>query len=242
MPQGRQASGGLKIGQSESGQKAAFSHTGAIAGSYRNTIAFLEREGVLVAENVETLAAVTELVMRQDWPLANPAKPCIVSISGGFAALAADEMARCGLSLTDPSPGAAGQLTALPTQSHAVNPYDIAAQNALIPKIIDIFRRDGFNQLIFGLALLKDDIRRPVIQMILDAKKAGFAQVYIASPEVEPDEKVAFQEHGITVSEDPRPLFQAMALLARWRGPSAAPTAQPATSTIVICPPARADQ
>src|SRR5205085_7475878 len=129
----------------------------AIAGSYRNTIAFLEREGVLVAENVETLAALTELVMRQRWPLASPAKPCIVSISGGFAALAADEMARCGLALVDPSPKAATELTALPTQSHPVNPYDIAAHNALIPKIIDIFRRDDFNQLVFGLALLKDD-------------------------------------------------------------------------------------
>ncbi|MRX48914.1 hypothetical protein GI374_00380 [Paracoccus sp. S-4012] len=214
----------LKIGQSDSGQKAALSHTGAIAGSYRNTVAFLEREGVLVAETVETLAAVTELVMRQEWPLAEPAKPCIVSISGGFAALAADEMARCGLTLVDPSPAAAAELTALPTQSHPVNPYDIAAQNALIPTIIDIFRRDDFNQLIFGLALLKDDIRRGVTQMILDAKAAGFPQVYIASPEVDPAEKAEFQRHGITVSEDPRPLFQAMELLARWRGPRTEPT------------------
>lgn len=214
----------LKIGQSDSGQKAALSHTGAIAGSYRNTVAFLEREGVLVAETVETLAAVTELVMRQSWPMAAPAKPCIVSISGGFAALAADEMARCGLVLQDPSPAAAAELRALPTQSHPVNPYDIAAQNALIPTINDIFRRDGFNQLIFGLALLKDDIRRGVIQMVLDAKASGFEQVYVASPEVEPDEKALFQRHGITVSEDPRPLFQAMDLLARWRGPRAQPT------------------
>lgn len=217
----------LKIGQSDSGQKAALSHTGAIAGSYRNTTAFLEREGVLVAENVETLAALTELVMRQDWPLEAPAKPCIVSISGGFAALAADEMARCGLDLVDPSPAAAAELTALPTQSHPVNPYDIAAQNALIPAIIDTFRRDGFNQLIFGLALLKDDIRRPVIQMILEAKAAGFLQVYIASPEIEPEEKELFHRHGITVSEDPRPLFQAMAQLARWKGPRSEPTQMP---------------
>lgn len=224
----------LKIGQSDSGQKAALSHTGAIAGSYRNTIAFLEREGVLVAETVETLAAVTELVMRQEWPLATPAKPCIVSISGGFAALAADEMARCGLTLIDPSPAAAAELTALPTQSHAVNPYDIAAQNALIPTIIDIFRRDGFNQLVFGLALLKDDIRRPVIQMILDAKKAGFPQVYIASPEVEPEEKALFHAHGITVSEDPRPLFRAMALLAHWKGPRAEPTRAEAVQTDML--------
>lgn len=215
----------LKIGESDSGQKAALSHTGAIAGSYRNTIAFLEREGVLVAENVETLAALTELVLRQTWPLETPPKPFIISISGGFAALAADEMARSGVQLVDPSPKAAAELTALPTQSHAVNPYDIAAQNALIPKIIDIFRRDGFNQMIFGLALLKDDIRRLVIKMILDAKKEGFPQVYVASPEVEPDEKQAFQAEGITVSEDPRPLFQALAQLSRWRGPRAEPTA-----------------
>lgn len=214
----------LKIGQSDSGQKAALSHTGAIAGSYRNTVAFLEREGVLVAETVETLASVTELVMRQNWPMAAPPKPCIVSISGGFAALAADEMARCGLVLHDPSPAAAAELRALPTQSHPVNPYDIAAQNALIPTINDIFRRDGFNQLIFGLALLKDDIRHGVIQMVLDAKAAGFEQVYVASPEVDPEEKAMFQRHGITVSEDPRPLFQAMELLARWRGPRAQPT------------------
>jgi acyl-CoA synthetase (NDP forming) len=92
----------LKIGESDSGQKAALSHTGAIAGSYRNTIAFLEREGVVVAENVESLAAATELVLRQSWPLETPPKPFIVSISGGFAALAADEMARCGLKLIDP--------------------------------------------------------------------------------------------------------------------------------------------
>jgi len=214
----------LKIGQSDSGQKAALSHTGAIAGSYRNTVAFLEREGVLVAETVETLASVTELVMRQNWPMAAPPKPCIVSISGGFAALAADEMARCGLVLHDPSPAAAAELRALPTQSHPVNPYDIAAQNALIPTINDIFRRDGFNQLIFGLALLKDDIRRGVIQMVLDAKASGFEQVYVASPEVDPEEKAMFQRHGIAVSEDPRPLFQAMELLARWRGPRAQPT------------------
>jgi acyl-CoA synthetase (NDP forming) len=211
----------LKIGQSESGQKAALSHTGAIAGSYRNTVAFLEREGVLVAEDVETLAAITELAIRYKWPLPAAQKICFVSISGGYAALAADEMMRVGLTLPDPSPAAAVELRALPTQSHPVNPYDIAAQNALIPRIIDIFRRDGFNQLVFGLALLKDDIRRPVQQMIVDAKNAGFGQVHVASPEVEADEKSFFQQNGITVSDDLKPLFAALARTGRWPGPSA---------------------
>ena len=210
----------IKVGQSESGRKAALSHTGAIAGSWRNTVAFLEREGVLVAEDVETLAAIAELVGRFDWPMKEPPKLFVVAISGGFAALAADEMSRIGLSLTDPSPDAAAELRTLPNQSLPVNPYDLAAQNAIIPKVADVFRRDGFNQFIFGLALLKPDIRVLVQKLILDARATGFEQVYVCAPEVEREELEFFNAHGISLSGETRPLFKAMHKLANWRGPS----------------------
>lgn len=213
----------LKVGQSDSGQKAALSHTGAIAGSYRNTVAFLEREGALVADDIETLAAMTELLTRYSWPPKARPKACILAISGGFAALAADEMSRLGLPLPDPSPAAADELRALPNQSLPVNPYDIAAQNAIIPKAADIFQRDGFNQLIFGLALLKQDIRAVVQKLVLDAKDAGFEQVYVASPEIDADEMAFFNSHGISVSAETRPLFRAMHKLASYKGPSFQP-------------------
>src|SRR5690349_12087040 len=156
------------------------------------------------------MASMVELLMRYTWPLPGAPEPFVVSISGGFAALAADEMARLGLTLSDPSPKAADELRALPNQSHPVNPYDIAAQNAIIPKAIDIFRRDGFNQLIFGLSLLKDGIRESVQGMIVEAKRGGFDQVYVVTPEIRPAEKEMFHQAGITVSEDTWPLFQAM--------------------------------
>jgi len=203
----------LKIGESDRGQRAALSHTGAIAGSYRNTVAFLRREGVLVAEDLETLAATTECVLRYKWPLATPPKLFVMAISGGFAALAADTMARLGVELPDPSAMAAEQLRALPTQSHPVNPYDIAAQNALIPSIIEIFRRDGFNQLLFGLALLKPEIRAIVLQMIVDAKRAGLDQIFVASPDLGASELQLLHEHGISVSGDIRPLLLALRCL-----------------------------
>lgn len=224
----------LKVGESASGQKAALSHTGAIAGSYQNTVAFLEHEDVAVARDIEMMAAMVELLMRYRWPLPGGPKPFIVSISGGFAALAADEMARLGLMLADPSPKAADELRALPNQSHPVNPYDIAAQNVIIPKAIDIFQRDGFNQLIFGLSLLKDGIRETVQGMVVEAKRGGFDQVYVVTPEMRPEEKLTFQENGITVSEDTWPLFQAMKALAKYRGPSAEVrhTAEPVSVTL----------
>ncbi|TKT74508.1 acetate--CoA ligase family protein [Aquamicrobium sp. LC103] len=212
----------VKTGESEMGQKATLSHTGAIAGSFKNTVAFLEREGVIVASDIEMMAAAVELLVRHKWPLETPQRIGMVSISGGFAALAADEMARLGLSLGELSANAVAELQQLPNQSHAINPYDFAAQNAIIPSVLDIFRRDGYNQLVFGLSLLKDGIRETVQKMVIDAKKAGYDQIYVVSPETEPDEKAVFQEAGITVSEDTRPLFDAMRVLGRWRGPSAA--------------------
>ena len=200
----------IKVGESEGGQKAALSHTGAIAGSYRSTIAFLKAEGVYVAEDMETLAALTDCLMRYEWPADVAAKPFIAAISGGFAAQTADMMARVGLTLEDPSPAAAKELTALPTQSHPVNPYDIAAQNALIPKIIEIFKRDGFNQLLFGLALLKPEIHEQVVAMILDAKMKGFEQVFALAPEIDPVERERFNAAGISLYADPAPLLKAL--------------------------------
>jgi acyl-CoA synthetase (NDP forming) len=213
----------IKVGKSESGQKAAFTHTGAIAGSYRNTVAFLEREGVIVAEDIETLAALADLLERYEWPLRTPLKPCVISISGGFAAMAADEMAVFDLELPDPSPEAAARLDALPNQSHPVNPYDIAARNAVIPDAIDIFHGDGFNVIVFGLVLLKEDIRKPVQQLMIDAKKRGVDHLIVHSPAIPAEEYEQFFANGISVYDDTRPLWAALAKLRRYRGPSAEP-------------------
>jgi len=210
----------VKVGESESGQKAALSHTGAIAGSYRNTVAFLEHEGVVVAESVEIMAATVELLLRFKWPLETPSKPFMISISGGFAAVAADEMARLGLSLPEMSEAATAELGALPNQSLPVNPYDLTTRNELIPEIVDIFRRDGFNQMLFGLSLLKNGIREYVQKLLVEVKQNGFDHIYAISPETDPDERKMLQDNGISVSDDTVPLFMAMRKLAAYRGPS----------------------
>jgi acetate---CoA ligase (ADP-forming) len=200
----------IKVGESESGQKATLSHTGAIAGAYRNTVAWLENEGVYVAEDLETLAILTECLVRYDWSDAAPAKPFVTSISGGYAALTADVMARLGLALEDPSPTCAARLEALPTQSHAVNPYDIAAQNALIPDIIDIFRADGFNQLLFGLVLLKPEINAQVTTMMIDAKARGMDKLFALVPHVDAAERERFNAAGILITENVPALLKAL--------------------------------
>lgn len=208
----------IKVGESESGQKATLSHTGAIAGSYRNTIAFLENEGLYVADDLESLALIVECLLRYDWSEDDaPAKPFIASISGGFAAQTADVMARLGMPLTDPSEAGAAELTALPTQSHPVNPYDIAAQNALIPRIIEIFREDGFNQLLFGLVMLKPEINEQVAAMLIEAKRAGMDRLIALSPQVDPAERARFNEAGILITDNVPALLKALGAIDRHR-------------------------
>jgi len=200
----------IKVGESESGQKAALSHTGAIAGSYRNTVALLESEGAYVVDDLETMAAIAECLIRYEWPEEQSLKPFIASISGGFAAQTADVMARLAMPLQDPSDEGKARLTALPTQSHPVNPYDIAAQNALIPQIIDIFRQDGFNVLLFGLVLLKPEINAQVAQILIEAKQRGMDRLIALSPQVDPAERGRFNAAGIIVTDMAVPLLKAL--------------------------------
>lgn len=201
----------IKVGESEAGEAATLSHTGAIAGSYRNTIAFLESEGVYVAEDLETLALIAECLVRYEWSDDDaPANPFIASISGGFAAHTADVMERLGMALSPPTPSGAAALTALPTQSHPVNPYDIAAQNQLIPQIIEIFREDGFNQLLFGLVLLKPDIAAQVGQILIDAKQAGMDRLFALSPQIDPASQKRFNDAGILLTDNTPALLKAL--------------------------------
>src|SRR5690606_22857860 len=129
----------LKIGESESGQRATVSHTGAIAGSWRNTLAFLRGQGVHVAEDLDTLAALAACCVAGVTPRDAAGKLAVLSISGGFAALVADAAARAGMPLAPPSAAAAAELSALDNQSLPINPYDIAGRNAVVGPVLDTF-------------------------------------------------------------------------------------------------------
>ena len=201
----------IKIGESENAKKAALSHTGAIAGSYDNTIAFLQSQHVYVAEDIESLALIVYLLDQFDWSdINNRLKICVASISGGFAAHIADEASRLGAPLSNPSRECTNKLEALPTQSHGVNPYDVAAQNNLIPSIIEFFREDGFNMLIFGLVLMKGEIEEDVRQELLKAKNAGMSNIIVLSPRISAKDKAFFHSQNIIITRSPRFIMKAL--------------------------------
>jgi acyl-CoA synthetase (NDP forming) len=117
----------LKGGKGGSGQAAAFSHTGRLAGSYEVFHSILGQFGIReAAEFDELLDAAHALACRRPTP---GNRVCIITNAGGAGVLAADECQRRGLA-TPPLPeaAAAGLRAALPSFYTIANPIDLTGQ------------------------------------------------------------------------------------------------------------------
>lgn len=118
----------LKAGKLAAGAKAAASHTGSIAGSYKAMQAGLRRAGVIEAADTETFfdamdIAAAGLIRTAVHNIA------IVTISGGPSVLAADAAEQAGLSLPTLSERTLAQLRSLaPAFAALGNPIDLTPQ------------------------------------------------------------------------------------------------------------------
>jgi acetate---CoA ligase (ADP-forming) len=119
----------LKVGRTASGQKAAASHTGAMAGSDEAYDAAFMRAGVL-------RAAATEQMF--DWARALASCPlpagravAVLTNAGGPGVIAADALAAHGLTLAQLSGATRGKLAvSLPAAASVQNPVDMLASAA----------------------------------------------------------------------------------------------------------------
>jgi len=116
----------LRGGLTDSGGKAAASHTGAMAGSAAVYEAAARQAGLVtctsVQEALDLAAALANL------PLPKGRRVAVVTNGGGAGVLAADEMARQGLTLVDPSAELLAELDEiLPPFWSRRNPFDMVA-------------------------------------------------------------------------------------------------------------------
>ncbi len=114
----------VKAGRSDLGQKAAASHTGALAGSDIVYDAAIARAGMLRVDTLQQLFLAAETLAR--FRTNNADTLTILTNGGGAGVLAADAAAQVGVELTQLSPATRQKLDALlpATWSHA-NPVDI---------------------------------------------------------------------------------------------------------------------
>jgi acetyl coenzyme A synthetase (ADP forming)-like protein len=116
----------LKSGRTAAGQRAASSHTAAMATSDTTTDALFRQAGVTRVESVRELFGTARLLASQ--PLPEGRRVAIVGNSGGPGILAADACAFAGLELAELAPPTRLALeAALPAAASAANPVDLLA-------------------------------------------------------------------------------------------------------------------
>ncbi len=116
----------LRGGLTDQGGRAAASHTGAMAGSAAVYEAAARQAGVVTCTSVQEALDLTTALAHL--PLPRGRRVAVVTNGGGAGVLAADEMARLGLVLSDPSAELVEELDGIlpPFWSHR-NPIDMVA-------------------------------------------------------------------------------------------------------------------
>ncbi|HSP32396.1 MAG TPA: CoA-binding protein, partial [Halomonas sp.] len=124
-----------KSGSTEQGQKAASSHTGALAGSYQMTVDLLRQAGVSVVQYSDEILPVAEgLGLLQKAP---GKRVAVISDGGGQATIASDRLAEAGLTLAELSDSTRAKLQAiLFPQASTVNPVDVAGSSDTNPSLL----------------------------------------------------------------------------------------------------------
>lgn len=116
----------LKVGRSESGQKAAASHTGALAASDTAFDAAFEKAGILRANSAEQMFDWARALA--DCPLPRGSNFAILTNAGGPGVIAADSLEHNGLHLAKLSESTLKTLIAdLPPAANVFNPVDMLA-------------------------------------------------------------------------------------------------------------------
>ncbi|WP_253450758.1 acetate--CoA ligase family protein [Halomonas sp. Y3] len=124
-----------KSGSTEAGQKAASSHTGALAGSYAMTVDLLKQSGVSVVQHSDEILPVAEgLGLLQK---ARGKRVAVISDGGGQATIASDRLAEAGLELAELSEATRQKLRdVLFPQASTVNPVDVAGSTDANPSLL----------------------------------------------------------------------------------------------------------
>ncbi len=92
----------MKVGCTDSGARAARSHTAALSGSDELSDAAFKQAGVIRVEEVSELIEVALVLLGQ--PLPRGRRVAVLTVGGGFGVVAADALKKHGLELPALSP------------------------------------------------------------------------------------------------------------------------------------------
>lgn len=196
----------MKVGRTQSGTKAAMSHTGALAGNYQVYEAVFKQKGVVQATDLSELIDYASILTQKKKISGN--RVAIITISGGAGVMMADKCEEYGLALAEFSPETEAKLKkVLPVFASVRNPVDVTAQAVADPGLfgeaVDICLKDaGADVLVIYLGLLKGNgyaLAQKLAQIAEQAEKPVIV-TWVAGPE----EAIAeLKSRNVMVFEEP---------------------------------------
>jgi acyl-CoA synthetase (NDP forming) len=235
-------------GRSADGQRAAASHTGALASEQRVVDAFFRRAGIWRARSTTELVAAVELYL-QDWPGTGTgtdagAGLAVVSNSGAVCVLAADAAADHGLPLARLSGATVESLSSvLPRFATKVNPIDVTAalltDSSLFGKVLPALADDPAVAACF-LGLPVSGRGYDSARFAADAHSFATARrrpIVVASPQ--PDVAAEFRRQGLVVFDEEAAALGALAQYLRHRDLMAAARGRQPTARRTVPPRTR---
>lgn len=169
----------LKAGRSAAGQRAAGSHTAAVATADATLDALFAQGGVLRAETLEEMFELASLLGSE--PLPAGKRVAVLTNAGGPAILCADALAASGLELAALAPATNARLAgALPRAASLANPVDMIASatpadyRAALDALLDDAQVDAV--LFIHVPLSEGDergVREAVAAAVVDARARG---------------------------------------------------------------------
>ncbi|MBF7051855.1 acetate--CoA ligase family protein [Halomonas sp. KAO] len=178
-----------KSGSTEAGQKAASSHTGALAGSYAMTVDLLRQSGVSVVHQSDEILPVAEgLGLLQK---ARGKRVAVVADGGGQATIASDRLVEAGLVLAELSEATRTRLReVLLPQASTVNPVDVAgstdANPSLLATCMEIVAADDNVDSVFLVGMFGGYSQRFAESLLGDEMRGAEAMVDLANATEKP--------------------------------------------------------
>ena len=212
----------LKTGRTSSGQRAAASHTAALAGDYEVTAAALRQAGAHLVTDGQTLLDTAAALDKQS--VQRGKRVAIITNSGGTGVELTDLLTDHGLEVPALSERLQEQIRALlPDQGSAANPIDVTTQwhrfadmyGSTIRLLMEADEVDIILPVLLQRSALMPEVSERVIQEYRAARSGNKAKTlhvcWVAGPEAD-DNKKKLQDNGIPVH--PWPLRTAKTVAA----------------------------
>jgi len=208
----------VTAGRTASGQKAASSHTGALASEDRVVDAFLAKHGIWRADDPHALVSAGHLYLKGWRP--NSERIVVVSNSGASCVMAADAAEAFGLPLAEISPATKAKMKAvLPGFATAVNPIDVTGalltDSGMFERLLPVIAAGVDADLMLAalpIAGAGYDVPRYAREFTAHAAATGCA---IAVAATQAEVRREFEQAGLPAFEREREAMQALAQLAR---------------------------